>query len=202
MKIYPNNYPEFITHQNKAIPEKLFYAVRNIQMTDMVHGQTFTVDVFNMADTKSGECLGNMIGRTVKNCSLNEIYPKKNICDTYEIMDLHVRYPFFGYGTDFINLAKTESNANGCNGRVFLLASKMYNPKNPCHIFYRKKGFTTVSEKVNQELDKCIAEHKTPDPDSNAVKNMFMYLPIEEKQPQHFLSRLSNFMKKLIKHSI
>lgn len=196
------NIHSFIKSPQYTLPQKIFYASRNIQMTDMVHGQTFTVDVFNMADTKSGECLGNMIGRTVKNCSLNEIYPKKNICDTYEIMDLHVRYPLFGYGTDFINLAKHESKTHGCDGRVFLLASKIYDPKHPCHIFYRKKGFTTVFNKVNKELDRCIAEGTYPESDSKALKNVFMYLPIDEKQPQQLLSRLSNFMKKLIKHSI
>ena len=179
----------------KNLPEELIYTFRT-NATNLTNWKSYGVNVHRMFDPKNGVYLGEMITRTVKNADCTYIYPEKTTCNALEIIELKLNKCRMGYGSKFIELAKIESRKTNCNGRIFLCASRLYDREHPSHIFYRKKGFTSVDKKLNKIMDDCIAQGKNLD--IEYADNLLMYLPVEEK-PRHILSGFSQWLNKLFK---
>jgi len=127
-----------------------------------------------MADVKTGEFVGEMYGGVATETFASDYYPNLSTYDSYKIERLYITHKREGYGTKFLKFAEKESQALGCGGRVHLLASRLFSPKNPPHLFYRKNGFTSRDTKLMDYFDKCIREHKQIDVDM--ANNIPMYL--------------------------
>ena len=78
-----------------------------------------------------------------------------------------------GWGTYLLDFAKKESYKRGCKGRCSLVA---HYPGRPPHVFYKKNGFITPREDINQLLDKCIENGVYP----NFLSAIDMFIPIKE----------------------
>ena len=163
----------------KAIPKRLcYYTVKNNLPPNPVHD--FMVLTYNMADTKTGELLGEMIvspmifdGRVNK-----KIYPEeKGFFKSLQIFRIMSFERGVGVGSDFIKVAKSESKRFGCDGRVNVISSPVYDRKNPPHVFYKKNGFTSVSEIINNKLNECIIQKKKAS--FKNITGIHMYLPIQ-----------------------
>lgn len=76
-----------------------------------------------------------------------------------------------GWGKYFIDFAKNKSQEMESEGRVSLYS---FNPNFPPHIFYRKLGFATKSNKINKKLDECIRNKRF----ICLQRGLRMYLPI------------------------
>lgn len=183
-------------HFPEEMPKYLIYTKRDVNLVDLSSMKSFKADIFRMADTETGEYAGEMITRTMRDLKLHEIYPKQKKVDALKIERLIVENKRHGYGSAFLRFAQAESERQGCGGKVFLLASRIYDPKHPCHIFYKKQGYTSTNNFINRILDKCIKTHTKLDPEY--ADNLLMFRPVDEtKQPQHQESRLLKFLKKL-----
>ena len=178
------------------MPKYLIYTKRDVNLLDLISMKSFKADISRMADTETGEYAGEMITRTMRDVNLNEIYPEEKTVDALKIERLIVENKRQGYGSAFLRFAQAESERKGCGGKVFLVASRIYAPKHPCHIFYRKQGYTSTNNFINRILDKCIKNQTKLAPEY--ADNLLMFRPIDEaKQPQHQESRLLKFLKKL-----
>lgn len=183
-------------HFPEKMPKYLIYTKRDVNLLDLISMKSFKADISRMADTKTGEYAGEMITRTMRDVNLNEIYPEEKTVDALKIERLIVENKRQGYGSAFLRFAQAESERKGCGGKVFLVASRIYAPKHPCHIFYRKQGYTSTNNFINRILDKCIKNQTKLAPEY--ADNLLMFRPIDEaKQPQHQESRLLKILKKL-----
>lgn len=183
-------------HFPEKMPKYLIYTKRDVNLLDLTSMKSFKADISRMADTETGEYAGEMITRTMRDVNLNEIYPEEKTVDALKIERLIVENKRQGYGSAFLRFAQAESERKGCGGKVFLVASRIYAPKHPCHIFYRKQGYTSTNNFINRILDKCIKNQTKLAPEY--ADNLLMFRPIDEaKQPQHQESRLLKILKKL-----
>ncbi len=134
---------------------------------------------YKMADTKTGQVLGEMIAApVVKYNRKNEFYPEEL---PYVSFFIHLIKTFSqgeGFGTKLIELAKRESVNYGCEGRVHLISSRIFDRNNPPHIFYKKNGFISNSQEMNDYLDNCIKSGTKLDVYSDKADNLNMYLPV------------------------
>lgn len=182
-------------HFPEKMPKYLIYTKRDVNLLDLTSMKSFKADISRMADTETGEYAGEMITRTMRDVNLNEIYPEEKTVDALKIERLIVENKRQGYGSAFLRFAQAESERKGCGGKVFLVASRIYAPKHPCHIFYRKQGYTSTNNFINRILDKCIKNQTKLAPEY--ADNLLMFRPIDEaKQPQQE-SRLLKILKKL-----
>lgn len=202
MKINPNCYYSILNRKPlQQVPKELIYTLKAVA-TDFTTGKSRIVNVHNMADTATGHYVGQMVTQARKKVDCTYIYPNKITCDALEIIRLIMEERRMGYGSKFIEFAKHESRKKGCEGRVFALASRLYDRNHPSHIFYRKKGFTSVNPKINKILDECIEQGK--DLDIEYADNLFMYLPVKEKPSKvsRVFQKIKNFIKNLFNHNV
>ncbi|MBP3821643.1 hypothetical protein J6G99_08390 [bacterium] len=70
-----------------------------------------------------------------------------------------------GIGTIFVNLAKKMCEEYVGKKPLYVLASSMYDKKNPPFLFYKKMGFEPMDcpEHILKHLNECIKEHKQVD---------------------------------------
>ena len=197
IKLDPNSYRKFLDIRNfKKLPEQLIYSFR-ADAFDVSVNRRCIVNVHRMFETKTGKYVGEMVTQPYKNITSNLIYPEEGKTKALEIVRLLVFQRRKGYGTKFINFAKNESNEYNCNNHLFLLASSLYDPQYPSHIFYRKQGFTSINKKMNKILDKCIAKNEK----LNNAENLIMYMPVKKEEPGQkygFFKKLKNLLSKLI----
>lgn len=146
--------------------------------------------LYKMADVKTGEYVGEMVASVEKIKPFSVFYPPLSCRKSFKIQEIYVEDRGFGYGTSFINTAKKESKRLGCNGRVFLVASRIYSPKNPPHLFYRKLGFTAKDKEKIKYFDECIKNGVQIDIDK--ADNLPMYLPLKYNKIIKFFRKLFN----------
>ena len=199
VRIISSKIPSLLTmHFPDKMPHYLVYAKRRVKLIDLYSMKSFKADIFRMVNAENGQYAGEMITRAMKDVKLQEIYPKEKKVDALKIERLIVENKRQGYGSAFLRLAQAESEQKGCGGKVFLVASTIYDKNNPCHIFYRKQGYTSTNSYINKKLDRCIINNSKLS--SYYSENLLMYRPVDEvKQPQPQESRLLRFLKNLIK---
>ena len=176
----------------KEIPKELIYSY-----TEHIKGSGFSqgydINVHKMADMRTGNYVGKMITRVKKNVDCTYIYPEKSACNALEIVAILLKERKKGFGSKFLKFAKYESLKSGCEGRVFLCASRLFNINHPPHIFYKKNGYVSVSKKMNKLMDDCIKNGT--ELDIKQADDLLMYLPVKE-EPQK-TSGFSKLLKKL-----
>lgn len=167
----------------QKVPSKLFYKTEMI-LKDCIHtkdSSTQEVKAFRytMADTKTGQYAGEMIAAPMEYANTaKRFYPIKSPYRSFYIDYLKTTESGLGYGTEFIKLAKNESKKYNCNGRVHLIASRLYDRNRPPHIFYKKCGFMSQSVVMNTYLDRCIRWMMPMD--LAMADNLDMFLPIDK----------------------
>lgn len=157
--------------------------------------------LYRMCDTKTGKYVGEMLGCPVlhDNRKIRQVfYPIKKPYKSFYIGELHIEERFLGYGTKFINFAKNLSKQSGCDGRVHLVASRIYDRYYPPHIFYKKCGFVSNNKLMDDYLDNCIASKTQIE--SGIADNLNMYLPVGDKveQIQTRFTKFINFLKRFL----
>ena len=185
----------------KNIPNKLFYRQEMYNT-----GQTFATDCspvgykYHLLDTKTGKQLGEMEARPVLyNIGNRSFYPQIDPYKSFEIDYLKSNVRDKGNGTKFITLAKKESKALDCKGRVHLIASRVYDYDRPPHVFYKKMGFVSNSSKMNKYLDKCIKFGMNVSQSKSSPLCMYLpYTPIEAPKVST-LGKLFKLLKGLIR---
>lgn len=156
--------------------------------------------LYRMADTKTGKYVGEMVASAVvhdKSIHQN-FYPIKMPYKSFYIADLQMKERFLGYGSKFIEFAKNMSKQLGCNGRVHLVASRIYDRYYPPHIFYKKHGFISNNKFMDDYLDNCISTKCQIEP--GIADNLNMYLPIGDKvyKPESKFHCFINFLKRFL----
>lgn len=131
----------------KQPPEILIYCCK----------QTENNSVYKMAHTKTGNYIGEMIVHKQK---FHYFAMETPGVDSLSIDYLKVFKRNQGFGTKFLNFAKSLSYEKGCNGNMHLISSACYDKGNPPHIFYRKYGFDSKNTKKLNEIDKAIITGK------------------------------------------
>lgn len=185
----------------KKLPSELIIPLQFEKKTFLTK-RKYTEYVYKMIDTSSMQEVAEMVARPVKYFSpFQPYYPIRTPYKSFFIEYLGTDFSGFGYGTKFINFAQKESERLGCEGRVNLVASRIYDPKRPPHIFYKKCGFTSNNTFMNYVLDDCVNnEAKNED---FLYDNLRMYLPISnnDKQPKKLkiLKYLSDLKIKVYK---
>lgn len=172
----------YLLRSQKNIPDKLFYRHEMYNT-----GETFATDCspvgykYHLLDTKTGKQLGEMEARPVLyNIGNRSFYPQIAPYKSFEIDYLKSNVRDKGNGTKFITLAKNESKALDCKGRVHLIASRVYDYDRPPHVFYKKMGFVSNSSKMNKYLDKCIKFGMNVSQSKSSPLCMYLpYTPIE-----------------------
>lgn len=185
----------------KNIPNKLFYRQEMYNT-----GQTFATDCspvgykYHLLDTKTGKQLGEMEARPVLyNIGNRAFYPQVAPYKSFEIDYLKSNVRDKGNGSKFITLAKNESKALDCKGRVHLIASRVYDYDRPPHVFYKKMGFVSNSSKMNKYLDKCIKFGMNVSQSKSSPLCMYLpYTPIEAPKVST-LGKLFKLLKGLIR---
>lgn len=196
-KLTLNKIPNYLRPANKQkMPKYLIYSKRNVKMFDISSKKTVTVDIHKMANTQNGVYAGEMITRPIKHYTCDEIYPDEKSPNVLKIELLKIQEQLQGYGKEFLKFAQAESRKQGCEGRVFLVASRIFDPRHPCHIFYRKQGYTSTDNYINYMLDKCIRNHSNLS--YEYADNLLMYKPIKSEQAQNIKKGLIYKLKKLI----
>lgn len=196
-KLTLNKIPTYLRPaKRQQVPKFLIYSKRDVRMFDVARRETVVVDIHKMADMENKLYAGEMITRTLKNYTCDEIYPEEKSIDVLKIELLNIAQRRKGYGKEFLKFAQTESKKQGCNGKVFLVASRIYDPNNPCHIFYRKQGYTSTDSYINYMLDRSIRNHSKLS--YEYADNLLMYKPINSKQSnktkQGFIEKLKKFI--------
>ncbi len=172
------------------IPKCIVYK----QCVDTGFGRMFQ---YRMCDWKQGKYVGEMYARPVTENMFSCYYPKMHSYESFKIESLVMDEKRQGYGKKFINLAKKESQKYGCEGRVHLLASQAYSPKNPPHLFYRKIGFTSRFTKKVKYFDQCIK--KGVQVDWQEAFNLPMYLPEYEPPKVSKIKVYMRFLRRFFK---
>ena len=179
----------------KKIPDLLIYSrkVQSPRFGEITH--------FTMADTRTSEFAGTMYTKKVTEDLVSQYYPTLSCYDSLKIEYLRTEESGLGYGRAFINLAKIQSRKEGCNGRVHLDASRVYTPRRPPHIFYRKCGFTSIYQDRIKYIDECIRKHKQLH--WSMADNLPMYLPLKKENTRKvsFYSKILSYINKLKKLS-
>lgn len=156
--------------------------------------------LYRMIDVKTGKYVGEMVGAPVVHDSHigHDFYPIKTPYNSFYIADLQMEERFMGYGKKFLDFAQVLSKKSGCNGRVHLVASRIYDRYFPPHIFYKKSGFVSNNKFMNDYLDNCISSKCQIEPD--IVDNLNMYLPVGDpvNKPQSKLRTFINFLKRFL----
>ncbi len=132
---------------------------------------------YNMSETKYGQYVGEMDTAVVlHNKSDKTYYRLGKKYKALHIVNLNIEEKGLGYGRTFLNIAKAESKRLGCGGRLTLTASRVFDYRNPPHVFYKKYGFISNSEKMNKLLDSCIRYNQVLSWEN--ADNLEMYLPV------------------------
>lgn len=129
---------------------------------------------YRMADLRTGQYVGEMYGRVTTETMFSGYYPMTSAYDSFKIEKLYIENKRHGYGTQFLKFAENESRALGCEGRVHLLASRLYSPNHPPHLFYRKNNFSSQNTEKMKYFDACIRAHKQIDIDTADNLEMFL----------------------------
>lgn len=189
-----------LTRPVKQIPRILIYKCpkttnkRNWQYKDIIPSE------YRMVDTLTGKFVGEMVGGPVlhNNSKQHVFYPINSPYKSFYISYLNIEEQFMGYGRQFINFAKNLSRRSGCNGRVHLVASRVYDRNHPPHVFYKKCGFFSNNGFMNNYIDNCISSDCSME--IAFADNLNMYLPVgdvPEKIQTKFQAFL-NFLKRFI----
>lgn len=181
----------------KELPRRIVYKIpEQIRVQNNLNCQTTYVNVYNMFDTQTKEIVGSMTAAPVvyRNPDV-ELYPIPIPYRSFYISKINIDEKRRGHGSAFIKIARAESKRENCQGRVHLLASRIFSPNNPPHLFYRKKKFVSESPYLNSVMDFYISI-KEPLPIEYA-DNIAMYLPLEvSKNRLNFkISKIFNFIK-------
>lgn len=187
----------------KQLPEKLFYKTQTT-INDAVHDKnsqclTYPAFQYTAINTKTNEYAGKMIAAPLEYANpAKRFYPYNKPYRSFYISYLKSEEPYKGFGRAFIELAKTESKNYNCEGRIHLIASRLYDRNNPPHIFYKKCGFISNSNIMNKYLDSCIQLQKQIS--FYMSDNLDMFLPIKPtaKKSVSKLSALFNYIRNLI----
>ena len=149
-----------------------------------------------MADTKTGQYTGTMeAGTVLYQGKQKRFYPINNPYKSFYISYLAMDEKRFGYGSKFLKFARNESKEHGCEGRIHLIASRVFSQYDPPHIFYRKSGFTAGNNKMNKYLDKCIKANIQISWDKS--DNLPMYFPLQAK-PEKIISLIKKIFHKAL----
>ena len=169
----------------KEFPQRLIYA----------HHDNINT-MYKMADTKTGEYVGEMLSKMSREITPSIYYPSIYPYNSFYIKLLRVNKKRQGHGTAFIKLAQAESKRNGGNGRVHLKASNCFDEEHPAHIFYRKLGFDSQYTETLDLVDEAIKKHKKL---SKNIPDITMYLPKNPKPVKYeptLLEKFKNSFKK------
>ena len=174
----------YLMHQLplKKIPTRIVYAARDVNVKNRLIQDT-SITYYRMVDTKTGKYLGEMGASPMDyDPRINtKIYPGlKNIFKSFYVHFMYVYEKHQKVGSELLKIAHKESKHMGCEGRVNLLASSCYDLKNPPHLFYKKNGFTSVNQELNDYFDKCISDGVQID--KKYRRNLNMYLPLDNKK--------------------
>jgi GNAT superfamily N-acetyltransferase len=186
--------PVLLTRPLKEIPRRIIYKTSNkYPIYASVNGPKVYAHVYNMVDLETREFVATMkAGAVTYNKRKPKIYPIKTPYKSYYVAYLESAESGLGYGTEMINLAKLESKKQGCEGRVHLTASRVYTPRRPPHLFYRKLGFESVCSYINEIMDFCLSiGRQLP---VEYADNIEMYLPVTIKHTVKSKSKLKSFL--------
>lgn len=168
----------------KTMPDRLIYKTKTT-IQDCIHSKDSKVGkypayIYNMVDVKNGgKFVGKMIAAPIlyQNPSMR-FYQIPAPYKSFYIELLKTFERGNGYGKEFINFAKIESKKYGCEGRIHLIASRLYDRLRPPHVFYKKCGFISKSALMNAYLDNCIKLNR---PIGFAMSdNLDMFMPLVE----------------------
>ena len=185
----------------KRIPPELIIPLK-VERKNLF-GRKYYEYIYKMLDTSSMQEVAKMVAKPVRYFfPFQSYYPTKKPYKSFYVEYIGTNFSGFGYGTKLINLAKKESERLGCGGRVNLLASRVYDPKRPPHVFYKKCGFTSNNKFMNYILDKYTGELQS-DNIEFLYDNLKMYLPIAKdvssKIPSKMSKLLSEFKLKMFR---
>ena len=178
----------------KEIPSRLMYQLpKKEKVYSEINGGEIYVDVYKMFDTRTKELVGTMKAAPIMYSNKNVVlYSIPEPYKSFYISSIKVEDKGVGHGSAFINLAKAESKINGCQGRVHLVASRIFSPNNPPHLFYRKKGFASESSYIDSTMDFFISMKKQLP--LEYADNVAMYLPLKDVNVS-LNSRISKIFK-------
>ena len=188
-----------LTKPLKEVPRRIvFKSPEKYRVFDNLNGTKTYAHIYNMVDVETKEVVGTMKAGPVEYKNRRwQIYPMDIPYKSYYVAYVESADSGFGYGSDLLKLAETESRRTGCEGRVHLTASRVYTPSRPPHLFYRKRGFVSVSPYLNEVMDFYISMGK-PLP-SEYADNIEMYLPVAMRktgtQSKLKMSSIVNFFK-------
>lgn len=134
---------------------------------------------FTMYDTKNSKELGTII------CFPEKIYRR----DVGTVNSLYVAYLSAekhlgrGVGSALLSIAKRYSKEIGCDGFVHLESTGRMSPFRIPHIFYRKKGMSSNSPKIDKMLDEYIKNGQDAIIEDFPILRMY-YPPINNLTPQ------------------
>lgn len=158
-------------------------------------------DLYKMIDTKTGKYVGEMLGCPVlhdnkKNRQI--FYPINVPYKSFYISELQIEERFMGYGRKFINFARHLSNQSECNGRVHLVASRVFDRYYPPHVFYKKCGFVSNDSLMDDYLNECIKSRSQIE--SSIADNLNMYFPVGDKVEKIHsrFGKIVNFLKRFL----
>lgn len=181
----------------KKLPSKLIYKnPKPIKVSSDLNGCEVDVFSYNMLDMNKKKVVATMhAGPVLFKNQGNKLYPIEGVYKSLYISLLESIDEGCGYGSEFIKIAKLISRRSGCGGRVHLVASRVFSPDNPPHLFYRKLGFNSVSPYLDQIMDFYLWV-KRPLPEEYADNlDMFLPMPKPKSQLQLKLSSMVNFFK-------
>ena len=153
----------FLAPRIKSLPKGLIYKVPKN-------------DIYHLIETKTGNLVGKMYAFPVKN-GIKGVYDLSQDSNVFRVYSLKVPYEHCrqGWGSYFMQFAKTESYRRNCEGRLYLVS---YNSECSPHIFYKKLGLKAVKKSMDVRLDEYIKKGYSP----AWLPAEEMYLPLEDKK--------------------
>ncbi len=176
----------------KKLPSELIIPLQ-VEKKSWFTGKKYTEYIYKMVDTFSKQEIACMSARPMRYISpFQSYYPIRKPYKSFYIEYLESKFSGFGYGTALINIAKQESKRLGCDGRVNLIASRVFDPKRPPHIFYRKCGFTSNDSLMNFIMDETI--FKGDKVEEFLYDNLKLYLPEKKNSKSTKLPKILKYI--------
>lgn len=169
--------PFFSTKPARKLPRGLIYHAPNSNS-------------YKLFDVKNASYVGKMIAYP-KDCTKSSLYhnvePNAKLLRVYKLEIFEKRK---GWGTYLMNFAMKESYKQGHKGRLALVA---HNLQKPPHVFYKKIGLVTKSERQNKILDEYIEKGIEP----RYFDAMDMFVPIKAYEKKELPTPQKNFLEKV-----
>jgi len=190
-----------ITRPIGKLPEVLIYKVpQPPAIIGYTYRKTGKPALYRMADTRTGQYVGEMIGEVVEHDKSikHTFYPIKTPYKSFYIAELQIEEQSRGYGNKFIEFAKNLSRQFGGNGRVHLVASRIFDRQRPPHVFYKKCGFISNNSFMNDYMDSCISSKIQLEPEFADNLNMFLPVGNEVYDRKSKFQTVINFLKRFL----